>query len=272
MRYFIYLSYKGTRYHGWQIQANANTVQSEVNRALSVLLNEKIETTGAGRTDTGVHASCFVAHFDSGQYESYAAGSSAEYVVHKLNCLLPVDICVHAIQPVTAAAHARFDAVQRTYKYYVNTKKNPFHTEFAAFVPFELNVAAMNEAAQLLFDCTDFTSFAKLHAQTKTNCCRIAQAKWDATADGLVFTVSADRFLRNMVRAIVGTLIDVGRGKITCDDMRRIIEQKNRCTAGNSAPAHGLWLTDIQYKTGQASSSPYKEHLSDFRMSYAPQQ
>jgi tRNA pseudouridine38-40 synthase len=137
--------------------------------------------------------------------------------------------------------------VQRTYKYYISTKKNPFNTEFAAFMPFELDVAAMNEAAKVLFDYTDFTSFAKLHAQTKTNHCRIIQAKWEATADGWVFTISADRFLRNMVRAIVGTLVDVGRGKINCDDLRRIIEQKNRCVAGNSAPAKGLWLTDIQY-------------------------
>ncbi|MDR2802606.1 MAG: tRNA pseudouridine(38-40) synthase TruA [Prevotellaceae bacterium] len=248
MRYFIYLSYKGTNYHGWQAQANARTVQGEVNRALSMLLNEKIETTGAGRTDTGVHASYFVAHFDSGQYELYATANGAAQAPYKLNCILPADICIHGIQPVDAAAHARFDAVQRTYKYYISTKKNPFNTEFAAFIPFELDVAAMNNAAQLLFDYTDFTSFAKLHGQSKTNCCRITQAHWEATAGGLEFTISADRFLRNMVRAIAGTLIDVGRGKMTCDGLRRIITQKDRCAAGNSAPAKGLWLTDIQYK------------------------
>jgi tRNA pseudouridine38-40 synthase len=247
MRYFIYLSYKGTNYHGWQAQANARTVQGEVNQALSVLLGEKIETTGAGRTDAGVHASYFTAHFDSEQYALYAATHGAAQVVHKLNCILPHDICIRNIQPVAATAHARFDATQRTYKYYVNTKKNPFNTEFAAFMPFELDMAAMNDAVQLLFDCNDFTSFAKLHAPTKTNRCRITQAKWEATADGFVFIISADRFLRNMVRAIVGTLIDVGRGKINRDDMRHIIEQKNRCLAGDSVPAKGLWLTEINY-------------------------
>ncbi|MDR0582610.1 MAG: tRNA pseudouridine(38-40) synthase TruA [Prevotellaceae bacterium] len=248
MRYFIYLSYKGTNYHGWQMQANARTVQGEVNRALSLLLNEKIETTGAGRTDTGVHASYFVAHFDSGQYELYVAANGTAQTLYKLNCILPGDICIHDILHVEATAHARFDAVQRTYKYYISTEKNPFNTEFAAFFPFELNVAAMNDAAQLLFEYTDFTSFAKLHGQSKTNRCRIIQARWEATAGGLEFTISADRFLRNMVRAIVGTLIDVGRGKITRDDLRHIITRKNRCAAGSSVPAKGLWLTGIQYK------------------------
>ncbi|MDR3350996.1 MAG: tRNA pseudouridine(38-40) synthase TruA [Prevotellaceae bacterium] len=246
MRYFIYLSYKGTNYHGWQLQANARSVQGEVNRALSVWLGEKIETTGAGRTDAGVHASYFTAHFDSERYETCNAQGTA-YTVDKLNAILPNDICVLGIQPVDAAAHARFDAVQRTYKYYISTRKDPFNTEFAAFIPFVLDVSAMNDAAQALLEYTDFTSFAKLHGQSKTNHCRITEARWEAFDGGLVFTVSADRFLRNMVRAIVGTLIDVGRGKITCDGLRRIIAQKDRCAAGNSAPAKGLWLTDIQY-------------------------
>jgi tRNA pseudouridine38-40 synthase len=169
-------------------------------------------------------------------------------IVHKLNCILPDDICIADICPVAADAHARFDAVSRTYKYYVHTRKNPFNTEFSAYIPFALDREAMNRAAQLLFEYTDFTSFAKLHAQTKTNDCRITQAVWESTDSGLVFTISADRFLRNMVRAIVGTLIDVGRGKITCDDMRRIIEQKNRCEAGSSVPAKGLFLTAIEYR------------------------
>ncbi|MDR3133557.1 MAG: tRNA pseudouridine(38-40) synthase TruA [Prevotellaceae bacterium] len=248
MRYFIYLAYKGTGYHGWQIQANARTVQGALDHALSVLLNEKIETTGAGRTDTGVHASYFTAHFDSEQYGLYTAAHSPAQAVNKLNAILPRDICIYDILPVDAAAHARFDAIQRTYKYYIRTKKNPFDTEFTAFFPFELDVAAMNDAAQLLFEYTDFTSFAKLHGQSKTNHCRITQARWEAADGRLEFTISADRFLRNMVRAIVGTLIDVGRGKITRDDMRRIIVQKDRCAAGPSVPAKGLWLTDIRYK------------------------
>jgi tRNA pseudouridine38-40 synthase len=253
MRYFIDLSYKGTHYHGWQRQANARTVQSEVDRALSVLLHEKTETTGAGRTDTGVHARRFVAHFDSERLEVYDTDAPSHdhriaHIVRKLNGILPDDICIHAIRPVAATAHARFDALRRTYQYYVSTKKNPFNTEFAALIPFALDVVAMNEAAQMLFEYTDFTSFAKLHAQTKTNCCRVTHAEWSTTDDGYVFTITANRFLRNMVRAIVGTLIDVGRGKIGCDDMRRIIEQKNRCAAGNSVPAKGLWLTDINYE------------------------
>ncbi|MDR0693958.1 MAG: tRNA pseudouridine(38-40) synthase TruA [Prevotellaceae bacterium] len=248
MRYFIYLSYKGTNYHGWQVQTNARTVQGEVNRALSLLLDEKVETTGAGRTDTGVHASYFVAHFDSGQYELYVTANGTAQALYKLNCILPGDVCIHNILRVEATAHARFDAVQRTYKYYISTEKNPFNAEFAAFLPFDLDVAAMNDAAQILFEYTDFTSFAKLHGQSKTNHCRLIQARWEATAGTLEFTISADRFLRNMVRAIVGTLIDVGRGKINGDDLRRIITQKDRCAAGSSVPAKGLWLTDIQYK------------------------
>ncbi|MDR2361954.1 MAG: tRNA pseudouridine(38-40) synthase TruA [Prevotellaceae bacterium] len=244
MRYFIHLSYKGTNYHGWQVQANAHTVQGELNRALSALLNETIRTTGAGRTDTGVHATRFTAHFDS---DRYACLSTATNLVYKLNCILPDDICIADIHPVAADAHARFDARSRTYEYYIHVRKNPFNTEFSAYIPFPLDWQAMNEAAQTLFDYTDFTSFAKLHAQTKTNCCRITQALWTTTDNGLVFTISADRFLRNMVRAIVGTLIDVGRGKITRDDMRCIIEQKNRCAAGNSVPAKGLFLVTIEY-------------------------
>jgi len=244
MRYFIHLSYKGTNYHGWQSQTNAHSVQSELEHALSIILNEEIATTGAGRTDTGVHATNFFAHFDSQNYETIAQDID---VVLKLNCILTTDICVYDIKLVADNAHARFDAKQRTYKYFVNTKKNPFNTEFSTYIPYALDMDAMNEAAQILFEYTDFMSFAKLHSQTKTNNCRIIYAKWEATSDGLVFTISADRFLRNMVRAIVGTLIDVGRGKITANDMRQIIEQKNRGKAGTSVPAKGLFLTEILY-------------------------
>ncbi|MDR1681697.1 MAG: tRNA pseudouridine(38-40) synthase TruA [Prevotellaceae bacterium] len=244
MRYFIHLSYKGTNYHGWQLQANARTVQGALNRALSLLLGEEIMTVGAGRTDAGVHAVRFTAHFDSNRY---AGLSASRDLVDKLNAMLPGDICIAAICPVADDAHARFDARSRTYKYYIHTRKNPFAAEFSTAIPCALDCEAMNRAAQLLLEYTDFTSFAKLHSQTKTNCCRITKAVWEPTADGLVFTISADRFLRNMVRAIVGTLIDVGRGKITCDGMRRIIEQKNRNKAGNSAPAKGLFLEAIEY-------------------------
>ncbi len=172
---------------------------------------------------------------------------SLSFIVHKLNGILPADICVYGIRPVAPDAHARFDAIERTYKYYVATRKNPFNTELSAYLPVALDMERMNEAARVLFDYTDFTSFAKLHGQAKTNNCRIVRAAWEATADGMVFTISADRFLRNMVRAIVGTMIDVGRGKLSVDDMRRIIERKNRCAAGASAPAKGLWLVEVRY-------------------------
>lgn len=244
MRYFINLSYKGTNYHGWQIQANAPTVQSVLNDALSILLGETILTTGAGRTDTGVHAARFTAHFDSLRLADFPENPG---VVHKLNGILPGDICVASVVPMPDDAHARFDAVGRTYKYYIHTHKSPFLTEVSTWIPFPLDRQAMNEAAQLLFQYTDFTSFAKLHTQTKTNLCRITQAVWEPTDSGLVFTISANRFLRNMVRAIVGALIDVGRGKIACDDMRRIIEQKNQFGVGYSVPAKGLFLTEITY-------------------------
>jgi tRNA pseudouridine38-40 synthase len=219
-------------------------VQGEVNRALSIVLREAVETTGAGRTDTGVHASCYVAHFNSHSLQGLAPLAE---IAHKLNRILPEDICVHRLQEVAPEANARFDARERTYQYFVRTQKNPFNTAFSTFIPFALDLERMNAAARELFHHTDFTSFAKLHAQTKTNNCRITRAEWTPTGDGLVFTISADRFLRNMVRAIVGTLIDVGRGKLSVDDFRRIIEQKDRCKAGGSVPAQGLWLVDIKY-------------------------
>ena len=226
MRYFIYLSYKGTNYHGWQAQANARTVQDEVNRALSLLLSEKIETTGAGRTDTGVHASYFVAHFDSGQYELYVATNGAAQALYKLNCILPGDVCIHDILPVEATAHARFDATLRTYKYYISMGKNPFNTEFAAFFPFELNVAAMNDAAQLLFEYTDFTSFSKLHGQSKTNHCRIGTLIYSQKSEqfqvkqGPVFAnfILADEINRSPAKVQSALLEAMQERKVTIGD------------------------------------------------------
>ncbi len=244
MRYFICLSYSGTKYHGWQCQENALTVQGELNRALSVLLREEISTLGAGRTDTGVHARNYIAHFDSNILASHLENKD---LLYRLNCIINNDICVHRIIPVHDTAHARFDAVERTYKYYVNTEPDPFVWEYSAYVPYHLSVDKMNEACSKLFDYIDFTSFAKLHSDNKTNLCKIKEARWERVPGGLVFTISADRFLRNMVRAIVGTMFEVGRGKLSMSDFVRVIEQKERGAAGISAPAKGLFLEKIKY-------------------------
>jgi len=242
MRYFIYLSYDGTNYHGWQIQPNANTIQAELMRGLSILLRRDIEVVGAGRTDTGVNASLMVAHFDmvpSLQGEGWDEVSLA----HRLNRMLPPDIAIYKILPVQPDAHARFSATARTYQYHVSDHKDPFNRHYSYRCPFTLDYEKMNEAAARLFDYTDFTSFSKLHTDTKTNNCRIMYARWE---NG-VFTIKADRFLRNMVRAIVGTLMEVGRGAITIDDFCKIIEKKDRCAAGSSMPGNALFLIDIEY-------------------------
>jgi tRNA pseudouridine38-40 synthase len=244
MRYFICLSYNGTHYHGWQLQENAPTVQEELNRALSVLLKEDIQTVGAGRTDTGVHARNYMAHFDS---ENLVFLLEKLNITYKLNAILPDDICVHRIVPVHDTAHARFDATLRIYKYYIHLTPNPFVHEFSVYIPYNLDMVKMNEAAATLCEQADFTSFARLHSDNKTNICKVVQAIWEEVPNGLVFTIAADRFLRNMVRAIVGTLLEVGRGKITLDDFLRIIEQKERGAAGTSTPAKGLFLEEIRY-------------------------
>jgi len=243
-RYFLEFSYNGTRYHGWQLQPNAHTVQAEINRALGLLLGHDVDALGCGRTDTGVHARCYVAHFDS-----HKAISNIAAAVAKFNKILPHDIAVYHLRKVSPEAHARFDAVSRTYKYFITTAKNPFLQEFAVFVHFSLNLEAMNAAAALLLQQTDFTSFAKLHSDVTNNSCTVTETHWSVNEENntIVFTISANRFLRNMVRAIVGTLLDVGRGKISLSDFRSIIEQRNRCSAGTSAPAHGLFLWDVKY-------------------------
>lgn len=238
MRYFIYLSYDGTNYHGWQIQPNANSVQAELMRGLSTLLRKNTEIIGAGRTDTGVNAKLMVAHFDT-----VSPLPSPEELTRRLNRLLPPDIAIQRIVPVKDDAHARFSATARTYQYHVSDRKDPFNRHYTYHCPFALDYEKMNEAASHLFDYTDFTSFSKLHTDTKTNNCRIMYARWE---NG-VFTIKADRFLRNMVRAIVGTLIEVGRGAITIDDFCKIIEKKDRCAAGSSMPGNALFLTNIEY-------------------------
>ena len=240
MRYFIYLSYDGARYHGWQIQPNDISVQEVLSKALSTLLHESIEVTGAGRTDAGVNASLMVAHFDT-EHEA------DEQLVYRLNKFLPQDVAIQKIVPVKPDAHARFSATSRTYHYYIITEKSPFK-HYAYRFPQLLDFEKMNEAAQALSEYTDFTSFSKLHTDVKTNNCRIMHAEWTQVSSiEWQFTITADRFLRNMVRAIVGTLLDVGRGVLTIEQFREIIEKKDRCSAGMSVPGNALFLADITY-------------------------
>ena len=241
-RYFIYLAYDGTDYCGWQIQPNGLSIQACLEKALETLLQESVPVTGAGRTDSGVHARLMVAHFDSTRTTLDDFSFS-----EKLNRILPKDIAIFFLRKVHTEAHARFDAVSRTYQYVISMNKNPFNRTYSWKVPHALDLDKMNQAATILFDYIDFTSFSKLHTDVKTNNCRIMQAVWKYEDNRYIFTIQADRFLRNMVRAIVGTLVDVGRGKISEVQFREIIELKNRCKAGTSVPAQGLFLTNIEY-------------------------
>ncbi len=253
MRYFINLSYDGKNYHGWQIQPGAISVQEVLNKALSTLLREQIEVVGAGRTDAGVNASMMIAHFDGPPTPEGGEKKDIDLVQlrYRLNKLLPQDIAIHDIYPVADDAHARFSATSRTYHYYVTTEKSPFEP-YAYRFPQPLDFDKMNEACKVLFDYIDFTSFSKLHTDVKTNNCKIMEAKWEQVSPiKWQFTITADRFLRNMVRAIVGTLLDVGRGAITIDDFRKIIEKKDRCSAGTSVPGNALFLSNITYPPNQ---------------------
>lgn len=241
-RYFIQLSYDGTGYHGWQFQPNGVSVQETLEKSLSVVAREKVAVTGAGRTDAGVHAAFYIAHFDSEHQ-----GLDHEKILHSINCLLPADIAVQRIYKVHAQAHARFDAISRTYKYYIFHTKDPFSRNYAVKEARMPDIIKMNEAASKLHDYEDFTSFSRLGTDVKTNNCKIMAAQWTMEGKQLVFTITADRFLRNMVRAIVGTLLEVGLAKITVKDFCQIIEARDRCAAGASAEAKGLFLTDIGY-------------------------
>ncbi len=242
MRYFIQLSYDGTAYHGWQRQPNGQSVQETLEEALSTLLRHSVEVVGAGRTDAGVHASMMVAHMDS------PMELDCPQLVYKLNKLLPRDIAVQSVWQVDDDMHARFSATSRTYHYFIHTHKNPFLRDRSWLVTFPLDFKHMNEAAQRLFDYEDFTSFSKVNTDTKTNLCHITEARWEEVEQGSWrFTITANRFLRNMVRAIVGTLVEVGRGRMTVDEFCKVIEQQNRCSAGESVPAHALFLTRVEY-------------------------
>lgn len=241
MRYFIEFAYNGKNYCGWQSQPHSPSVQETLNKALSTLLKAPIDVVGAGRTDTGVHARQMFAHFD---HEEIAG---TDQLVKRLNSFLPKDIVVYRFIPLHDEAHARFDATSRTYEYHIHTFKDAFDHENSWYNFHPLDVDKMNEAAQLLFSYTDFKCFSKAHTDVKTYNCDIREARWAQDGNKLVFTITADRFLRNMVRAIVGTLVNVGLGKITLNDFKEIIESRDRSRAGFSVPAHGLYLTKVIY-------------------------
>ncbi len=290
MRYFIELSYDGTAYHGWQIQPNGASVQETLQKALSMLLRQDVQVTGAGRTDAGVHAAMMVAHFDvegplqaplpappvGGRAASPVASCSQEdkesspprgelerglergldldNLVYRLNGVLPHDIAVHKIYPVADDLHARFSARARTYYYYVHTRKSPFLRDRSWRLVRMPDFEAMNCAAATLLEYEDFTSFSKVNTDTKTNICHVRAARWVKLSDyEWRFEITADRFLRNMVRAIVGTLMEVGRGSLSVDGFRRVIEQKNRSAAGDSVPARGLFLQNVEYDLNNTS-------------------
>lgn len=241
-RYFIYLSYDGAAYHGWQVQPNGITVQQQLEEALSTLMRTPIQVVGAGRTDAGVNASLMVAHVD------FPTEIDVSHMVYKLNRLLPPDIAVSTLRRVRDDAHARFDAVARRYHYRVVTSKSPFARRYACRLQPDIDFDAMNEAAALLLEYTDFTSFSKLHTDAKTNNCKVVSAFWRQVAPcEWVFEIEADRFLRNMVRAIVGTLLMVGRGKLSLVGFRAVIENKERSAAGDSAMGEALFLVEVRY-------------------------
>ena len=242
MRYFVKLAYNGTQYHGWQYQPNAASVQETMNKAFSVVLNTTLNLMGAGRTDTGVHAKEMYAHFD------FEKPFDIPSLVHKLNSFLPKDIVVYTIISVHDEAHTRFDASKRTYEYHINTFKDVFSQEQSWYFHQKLDLNLMNEAAKLLFNHIDFQCFSKVNTDVNTFDCTIFEAHWRQENNTLIFTISANRFLRNMVRAIVGTLVNVGLNKITLADFTAIIKSKNRDKAGFSVPAHGLYLTKIEYE------------------------
>ncbi|SHJ22184.1 tRNA pseudouridine(38-40) synthase TruA [Pseudozobellia thermophila] len=241
MRYFVEFSYFGKRYHGWQNQPNALTVQQVLEETFSTFFRRPIALVGAGRTDAGVHAKQMFAHFDCDEIENI------ENVVYRLNAFLPEDIALCSLFKVPEEAHARFDALERTYEYWVVRKKNPFYSDFAHLVKRPLNIAAMNEAASVLMQYEDFECFSKSNTDVKTYLCNIRRAFWEVREDRWVFTISADRFLRNMVRAVVGTLLEVGTGKTDVGHVKSVINSRDRRMAGPSVPAKGLYLTSVLY-------------------------
>ncbi|MCQ2255892.1 MAG: tRNA pseudouridine(38-40) synthase TruA [Bacteroidaceae bacterium] len=244
MRLFIHFQYDGTNYHGWQIQPNGNTVQEELQKALSVILRQPIEVVGAGRTDTGVHARHMVAHFET----VLPLVGELEGVSYKLNRLLPRDISVLRIEPVADDMHARFSATSRRYHYYISTRKDPFARQYSWQIHWQLDFDKMNEAAKMLIGEKDFASFCKVGSDVKTTMCNLTHAQWVKDSEtNWHFEIAANRFLRNMVRAVVGTLIEVGRGRMTLEQFQSVLSQKSRSAAGESVPANGLFLEEVSY-------------------------
>lgn len=240
-RYFIELSFDGSAYHGWQIQPHSPSVQEVLQRALSTLLGAEVVVTGAGRTDTGVHARTMVAHFD------WQEPLDAPQMMYRLNRILPRDIAVKSVREVAESLHARFSAVSRTYHYYVHQQKNPFLRHYSWEVHYDLDFDLMNRAAEYLLTVEDFGAFCKAGSDAKTTLCHVTEARWVKTDDKWCFVITANRFLRNMVRAVVGTLIEVGRHRMTLEEFKQVIACGSRSAAGESVPAHGLFLWDVAY-------------------------
>jgi len=253
MRYFITLSYDGTRYHGWQIQPNGISVQGELQRGLSLLLRRDIQVTGAGRTDAGVHARMMVAHFDIDGEPADGHSEAREpldcrQLAYKLNRLLPADIAIQKVERVADDLHARFSATSRTYYYYIHTQKSPFLRHYSCELHYDLDFGLMNQAARMLLEYDDFGAFCKSHTDVKTTLCKVTKAGWRQLAPGQwLFEITANRFLRNMVRAVVGTLVEVGRRRLSISDFQRVVEGKRRSDAGESMPGHALFLERIEY-------------------------
>ncbi|MDD6895571.1 MAG: tRNA pseudouridine(38-40) synthase TruA [Prevotellaceae bacterium] len=242
MRYFVTLGYDGTSFHGWQVQPNGCSVQEELQKALSTLLRQPVATVGAGRTDAGVHARKMVAHFD------IDAPVDCAQLAYRLNRMVPRSMAVYKVEPVADDMHARFSARKRTYRYFLHTRKDPFLRHYSCEMHFDLDFLKMNEAAAILMQYSDFGAFCKSHSDVKTTICRVMYAQWHQTSPTeWYFEISADRFLRNMVRAVVGTLVDVGRGRLTLDEFRSVIEGRKRTAAGESMPANALFLENVEY-------------------------
>ena len=240
MRFFLEFSYNGANYHGWQKQSNVISVQEEINRTLSTILHTRIEVVGAGRTDAGVHAKQMFGHFDCD------VDFEIQNLIFKMNSFLPADIAIKNIFKVNSKAHARFDALSRTYRYHIIFNKDPFNKNAYLFKR-KIDLESMNSACQYIIGKQDFMSFSKLNTQNFTNNCEVMFAKWELLDNGMIFTIKADRFLRNMVRAIVGTFLDVGIGQLRSEDITKIIAAKDRSFAGRSVPAHALFLIEIVY-------------------------
>lgn len=244
-RYFITFGYDGTNYHGWQIQPNANTVQQELQRALSILMRKDIEVVGAGRTDTGVHARHMAAHFD---WDAPQLPMSCDQLAYRMNRIVPRDIVVYEVKPVSDEMHARFSATYRTYHYYIHTRKDPFERHYSLQMNYPLDFEKMNEAAQMFLQHDDYAAFCKAGGDNKTTICHVTQAKWIQTSPTTwYFEITANRFLRNMVRAVVGTLIEVGRGRMTMEQFSDILHNGTRSDAGESMPGNALFLEEVGY-------------------------